>query len=131
MISRAQVMQSRTLQEATYTANKLVEELQIYSDADCLVPKVLIQELMPERGWNDAIRDDKSGQLFRRKIAEKLVVSWKRRKTQEIAMEVSFETEHLVKEKLKKAGVSCDVMESLALSAWRQITRPGRKTIYG
>jgi hypothetical protein len=130
VITRTQVMQARTLQEATYMANKLAEEMQIYSDADCLVPKVMIQEMMPDRGWNDTIRDDKTGAFFRRKVSEKLVIQWKHRKTQEVAMEVSQEVENLVKEKLKKAGVSCATMEQMSLSAWKKITRPGRDTIY-
>lgn len=129
MISRAQVMQSRTLQEAAYLAKQLAEGMELYSDADCLVPKLLIQELMPDRGWNDSITKDKRGEYFRIKVAEKLVVSWKQRKTVEIAMEVSSEVEDIVKAKLKKAGVSCGSMESMAMSAWKRITRPGRKTI--
>jgi hypothetical protein len=129
MLSRAQVMQSRTLQEATYFAEMLAKELDLYSDADCLVPKLMIQELMTDRGWNDSITKDKRGEYFRLKVAEKLVISWKQRKTVEIAMEVSSEVEDLVKAKLKKAGVSCLSMEQMAISAWKRITRPGRKTM--
>jgi len=130
MLSRVDVMRASTLQEATYLAGKLVAELQLYSDAAVLVPKTLIQELMPDRGWNDTIRDDKTGECFRRRVADKLIASWKRRKAEEIALEVSDEVEHLVKEKLKKAGVSCASMESHAVGVWRRISRPGRKSIY-
>lgn len=37
--------------------------------------------------------------------------------------------QYLVKAKLKKAGVSCVSMEHMAISAWKRITRPGRKAL--
>lgn len=130
MLTRIQVMQSATIAEATHLAKKLAKELELYSDADCMVPKTLIQELMPDRGWNDKIRDDSTGENFRRRVAEKLVVSWKHRKSVEIAQEVSQEADEMVRAKLKRAGVTCATMESVSKGVWRTISQPNRKRIF-
>lgn len=127
MLTRVDVMVAETLPEAEAKARALAGQMEIYSDASTLIPTLSIREMMPEDGWNAVIPSDKYGECFRKRVAERLIVSWKWRKAEQVAIDVSEQVHRLIAERLESAGCDCSTTKSLSLSVLRRVCA-GRRT---
>ena len=117
MFTRVELMACAGLNEAKKMAELITEGMQVHGDADQLIARHILVELLPSHAWDEPIPDNEFGKQFRAKVCARLVSDWRRRRTRKIAAEVIEEAKANIRSKLQENGLD----HALCATVWTHI----------